>query len=103
MSGSALASALASGSVSASHQILREPCLNFSWEACFLFPMALAFDFCYDFDLCSQGQVVRAFFIRMGFPKFCQKYKGALVRKLHKLVAHDLIIVDLQLMYMTFA
>ena len=37
------------------------------WEACFLFPRALAFDFCYDLDICSQGQAVRAFFIGMGF------------------------------------
>ena len=33
----------------------------------FLFPRALAFEFCYDLDLCSQGQAVRAFFIKMGF------------------------------------
>ena len=36
----------------------------------------LAFDFCYDLDLCSQGQAVRAFFIGMGFPLFCPKFKG---------------------------
>ena len=40
----------------------------FFWEACFLFPRALAFDFCYDLDLCSQCQAVRAFFIEMVFP-----------------------------------
>ena len=33
-----------------------------------LFPRSLALDFCYDLDLCSQGQAVRAFFIKMGFP-----------------------------------
>ena len=27
--------------------------LKFFWEACFLFPRALAFDFCSDLDLCS--------------------------------------------------
>ena len=45
---------------------IREPLLNFFWEAC-LFPRALAFDFCYDLDLSSQGQTVRAFFIGMDF------------------------------------
>ena len=29
---------------------------QFFLEACFLFPRALAFDFFYDLDLCSQGQ-----------------------------------------------
>ena len=33
----------------------------------FLFPRVLAFDFFYDLALCSQGQAVRAFFIRMRF------------------------------------
>ena len=42
----------------------------------FLFPRALAFDFCYDLDLCSQGQVVRAFFIRMGFTLILSKVQG---------------------------
>ena len=37
------------------------PAQTFFGEACFLFPRALAFDFCNDLDLCSQGQVVRAF------------------------------------------
>ena len=40
------------------------PAQNFFWEAWFLFPRALAFDsFCYDLDVCSQGQAVRVFFI----------------------------------------
>ena len=55
---------------------VREPLLKLFWEACFLFPRALAFDFCYDLDLCSQGQAVRGFFIGMGFPIYCQKNKG---------------------------
>ena len=29
--------------------------------------VALSFDSCYDLDLCSQGQAVRAFFIGMVF------------------------------------
>ena len=32
-----------------------------------LLPVALSFDSCYDLDLCSQGQAVRAFFIGMVF------------------------------------
>ena len=39
----------------------------------FLFPRALAFDFCYDLDLCTQGQAVRAFFIKMGFSLILSK------------------------------
>ena len=35
--------------------------LKFSKLKLFLFPRALAFDFCYGLDLCSQGQAVRAF------------------------------------------
>ena len=87
---------------SASHQLLREPLLKYFLEARFLFPRALAFDFCYDLDLYSQGQAMRAFFIGMGFPLFYQSKRVILVkcvRKLHSQVAHDLIIVDLQLTY----
>ena len=54
----------------------RRPCSNFFWETCFLFPRALAFDFCYDLDLCSQGQAVRAFFIKMGFSLILLKVQG---------------------------
>ena len=72
---SASASASSSASASASHQLLREPLLKFFWQACF-FPRALAFDFCYDLDLCSQGQAVRAFFIRMGFSLILSKLQG---------------------------
>ena len=72
-------------------------------EACFLFPRALAFDFCYNLDLCSEGHTVRAFFIGMGFSLIIVKStRGILikhVRKFHRQVAHDLIIVDLQLTY----
>ena len=39
-------------------------------------PRALAFDFCYDLDLCSQGQAVRAFFIKMGFSLILLKVQG---------------------------
>ena len=45
----------------------------------FLFPRALAFVFCYDLDLCSQGQDVRVLFLLESFfPQFCQKYMGDL-------------------------
>ena len=33
----------------------------------------LCYDFCYDLDLCSQGQAVRAFFIKMGFSLILSK------------------------------
>ena len=66
----------ASASVPASHQLLREPLLKFFGEACFSYPTALAFDFCYDLDLCFQGQAVRAFFIRMGFSLIFSKVQG---------------------------
>ena len=49
------------------------PAQIFFWEACFLFPRSLALDFCYDLDLCSQGQAVRAFFIKMGFSLILSK------------------------------
>ena len=49
------------------------PAQFFFWEACFLFPRSLALDFCYDLDLCSQGQAVRAFFIKMGFSLILSK------------------------------
>ena len=39
----------------------------------FLFPRALAFDFCYDLDIYSQGQAVRAFFVRMVFSLILSK------------------------------
>ena len=67
--------------------------------ACLLLPGALSFDFCYDLDLCSQGQAVRVFFHPNGFfPNFVKSTSRILikrVRKLHRQVAHDLIIVDL--------
>ena len=52
------------------------PAQVFFREACFLFPKVLAFDFCYDLDLCSQGQAVRAFFIKMGFSLILSKVQG---------------------------
>ena len=39
----------------------------------FLFPRALPFVFCYDLDLCYQGQAMRAFFIRLGFSLILSK------------------------------
>ena len=42
----------------------------------FLFPRALAFDFCYELDLYSQGQAMRAFFIRMGFSLILPKVQA---------------------------
>ena len=52
------------------------PCSFLWWMACLLLPGELSFDFCYDLDLCSQGQVVRAFFIRMGFSLILSKIQG---------------------------
>ena len=66
----------ASASTSTSHQLLREPLLKFFLGGMFLFPRALAFDFCYDLDLCSKGQAVRAFFIKMGFSLILLKVQG---------------------------
>ena len=45
----------------------RTPAQNFKGRHVFLFTRALAFDFCYDLDLCSQGQAVKAFSIGMCF------------------------------------
>ena len=87
----------ASVSVSASLIAKGTPAQFFFWDARFLFPRALAFDFCYDLDLCSQGQAERGF-----FPNFVKSIRGILikrVRKLHRQVAHDLIMLDLQLTY----
>ena len=42
----------------------------------FLFPRALAFDFCYDLDICSQDQAMSVLSSEWVFPQFCQKYKG---------------------------
>ena len=52
------------------------PNWNFFWEACLLLQVVLCFDFCYDLDLCSQGQAVRAFFILMGFSLILSKVQG---------------------------
>ena len=41
-----------------------------------LLPGALSFDFCYNPDLCSQGQAVRAFFIKMDFFLILSKLQG---------------------------
>ena len=68
------------------------------WMSCLFFPAALSFDFCYDLDLYSQGQAMRAFFLGMGFPNFVKSTRGILikcVRKLDRQVAHELIIIDL--------
>ena len=73
-------------------------CSFFWWTACLFLPRALSFGFCYDLDLCSQGQALRAFFIGMGSPNFVKCTRGILiklVRKVYRQVAHDLIIVDL--------
>ena len=68
-----LMSALVFTSVSVSHQLQREPLLNFFGRHVFLFPRALAFDFFYDLDIYSQGQAVRAFFVRMVFSLILSK------------------------------
>ena len=58
----------ASASASALHQLPRTPLLKFFGGGMFFCPRALAFYFCYDLDLCSKDQTVRAFFIGMGLP-----------------------------------
>ena len=68
-----------------------------------LLPGALSFDFWYDLDLCSQGQAVRAFFIGIGFSLIFSKVQVGIlvkhVRKLHSLVAHDILIITLWFTY----
>ena len=49
---------------------------QFFFKAYLLLPGAFSFDFLYDLDLCSQGQAVRAFFIRMGFSLILSKVQG---------------------------
>ena len=64
---------------------------------------SLAFDFYYDLDIWGQGQALRAFFVVMSyFHYFVKSMRGILIkhgRKLHRHLAHDPIIVDLQLTY----
>ena len=82
------------------HTITNEPLLKFFLGGMFFVPQGISFDFCYDLDLCSQGQAVRAFFIRMVFPNFFKSTWGILikhVRKLYRQVAHDQIMLDLLL------
>ena len=71
--------ASASASASASHQLLREPLLNYFWEAYILFPRALAFDFCCDLDLCSHGQAVEHFSSEWVFPNFVKTISRILI------------------------
>ena len=52
------------------------PCSFVSWTACLLLSGALSFVSCYDLDLCSQGQTVRAFFIWMSFSLILSKVLG---------------------------
>ena len=56
--------------------ITKEPLLKFFLGGTFLFPRALAFDFCYDPEICSQSQAVRAFFIGMRFSQMVSKVQG---------------------------
>ena len=51
------------------------PCSNVFWGGMFLFPRALDFDFCYDLDICSQGQAVRAFTVGI-FPYVVKRTLG---------------------------
>ena len=66
---------------------------------------ALSFDFYYDFDLflALKVKLWEHFSLEWVFPNFFQKNKGDFGqicdRKLYRQVAHDLIIVDLQLTY----
>ena len=71
------------------------------WVACFLFPRSLTFDFCYELDIWGQGQALRAFFCCYEFfHYFTKSIRGILIKhgsKLHRHLAHDLIMVDLYL------
>ena len=77
------------------------PAQIFFGNACFLFPKALASSFCYD-PLLSRSSGESVFHQNGIFPDFVKNTRGILIkraRKLHRQVAHDLIIVDLQLTY----
>ena len=64
-----------------------------------LLPEAFSFYFCYDLDLCSQSQTLSAFSVFCNVVKSTRRILVKPVRKLHRLVAHDLLIITLWLSY----
>ena len=53
-----------------------------------LFPRVLAFHFCYDLDLCSKGQAMRAFLLERVFSNFVKSIKGILIKHVKNLIAY---------------
>ena len=63
-------------SASTSHQLLRDPLLNFlGVVSIFLCPKSSSFDFYYDLSIWAKGQPLRAFFIVICFTLFYQMYE----------------------------
>ena len=92
-----------SASASASHQLLRHPLLKFFLGGMFLFPRIMSSWFLlWPWPLLSRSNRESVFHQNGFFPNFVKSTRGILikhVRKLHRQVAYDLIIVDLQLTY----
>ena len=90
-------------STSASQKLPREPLLKFFLGGMFFVPQGIGFDFCYDLELFLLRSSCESVFHQNGFfPNFVKSTREILikhVRKLHRQVVHDLIIVDLQLTY----
>ena len=55
-------------------QITKGTLLKFFWGGMFFVPWGI--DFCYEIDVCSQGQALRAFFIEMDFSLILSKVQG---------------------------
>ena len=93
----------ASASASASHQLLREPPLKFFLGGMFFVPQGIGFlILLWPWPLLSRSSRGSVFHRNGFFPNFVKSTRGILikcVRELHRHVAHDLIIVDLQLTY----
>ena len=66
-----------------------------------MFPRALAFDFCYDHDLCSQGHTRESVFHWNGFfSNFVKSTRGILSNMSESFIDRwHIFIVDLQLTY----
>ena len=81
------------------------PCSNFL-GGMFFVPRSLSIDFCYDLDIWAQGQPMRAFFCHnLFFHSLIKNTRGILIkhgRKLHRHLAHDYVIVHLELTYIYY-
>ena len=80
----------ASASASASHQLLREPLLKYFLGGMFFVPQGIGF--------CFLTSCESVFHQNGFFPNFVKSTSGILIKRVRQ-VAHDLIIVDLQLTY----